>query len=503
MSRKYVSQVDSLDFVYPNNFTAEYDLEIIHDINDNCVSGNVTVFSATTISTTGITFNIQGDWSLNNAEPYININGGLLSVASIHMLGPTQSYYRPWRLINNISSTGLTNTYITINENFTALPSMLGLTGFTTGTYYFEVRMIGKKCVYPICVTLPITMPAPPTPTPTPTATPTPTPTPTPPPTPCVCVEIEVEGTGPENFASIQYNDCTGTLVNEVFMTDGTRYRCIDYTGGEVQIFEYDNLTYNIASGFSCSLGTCPVDPTPTPTITPEGCTCYCMTYVVEGFPLTLNVRYRDCVSDTTITTPIWELPSFDNGDGTATACICVKQGGAYAIPVCVSGGIEVTCDPYTWVEGGACTTAGSECFGPAPTATPTPTATSTPTPTPTSTGPTPTPTPTPTSTSTPTPTPTETPLDCLCFCYTYTTVPSDLSVRWRDCSSGEVDIELIQNLEQMDNGDGTFTACLCVRQGSSYATPVCVQGGIEVTCPDTWVSGSTCDGLVGPCFIG
>jgi hypothetical protein len=76
-------------------------------------------------------------------------------------------------------------------------------------------------------------------------------------------------------------------------------------------------------------------------------------------------LRYRDCITDTTITIPISELEVFDNGDGTATACLCVKQGGAYAIPVCVSGGIEVTCDPYSWVEGGACTTAGSECFGP------------------------------------------------------------------------------------------------------------------------------------------
>jgi len=178
MSRKYIAQVDSLDFVYPNNFTAEYDLEIVHDINNNCVSGVTTVFSATTINSTGITFNIQGSWSLNGAEPYININGGFLSLASIHMMGPTQSYYRPWRLVDNISSTGLTNTNVSFNENFTVLPSYLGLTGFTTGTYYFEVRMIGKKCVYPICVILSITVIAS-TPTPTPTRTSTPTPTPT------------------------------------------------------------------------------------------------------------------------------------------------------------------------------------------------------------------------------------------------------------------------------------------------------------------------------------
>jgi hypothetical protein len=135
------------------------------------------------MSSTGITFNIQGSWSLNGAEPYVNINGGLLSVASIHLLGPTQSYYRPWRLVHNITSTGTTSSNVSFNENFTVLPSELGLTGFTDGTYYSEVRMIGKKCVYPICYTLELVTPTP-TPTPTVTVTPTPPPTTTPTPTP-------------------------------------------------------------------------------------------------------------------------------------------------------------------------------------------------------------------------------------------------------------------------------------------------------------------------------
>ena len=102
----------------------------------------------------------------------------------------------------------------------------------------------------------------------------------------------------------------------------------------------------------------------------------------------------------------------------------------------------------------------------------------------------------------TPSPTPTATEIPCLCYCYTFTTVPGDLSARWRNCTTGNVDTELINNLEIMDNGNGTYTACLCVRQGSSYSTPVCVQGGIEVTCPDTWVSGASCDGTAGVCFI-
>ena len=312
MSKKYISQVNSLDFVYPNNFTAEYDLEIIHDINDNCVSGTTTVFSATTINSTGITFNIQGSWSLNSAEPYVNINGGFLSLASIHMMGPTQSYYRPWRLVDNISSTGLTNTNVSFNENFTVLPSYLGLTGFTTGTYYFEVRLIGKKCIYPICITLPITVPPPPSPTPTPTGTPTqtptntptntptvtPTPTPTLTPTPtatrqpvgqCYCFPIVVTGTTqppPEGgvIATLDYNDCFGVRTARAFTVGpGTYYQCIQVSSSVVQWFpegttgidtSYLTLTYmtgNCNTGYDCS-GYVPAvsaTPTPTPTGTP------------------------------------------------------------------------------------------------------------------------------------------------------------------------------------------------------------------------------------------
>ena len=53
MSRKYISQVDNQNFVFPNNEVAEYDVDIIHDVNDNCVNGSVIAFSATTISSSG------------------------------------------------------------------------------------------------------------------------------------------------------------------------------------------------------------------------------------------------------------------------------------------------------------------------------------------------------------------------------------------------------------------------------------------------------------------
>ena len=126
---------------------------------------------------------------------------------------------------------------------------------------------------------------------------------------------------------------------------------------------------------------------------------------------------------------------------------------------------------------------------------------TTTPTPTPTETptvGVTPTPTETPASTpdSTPASTPTPTNLNCNCFSLTYSTgtLPVDLYVRYRDCVLGTVQTDLISSLLQRDNLDGTFTAFICVTQGLSYATPVCVQGGLEVTCdPFAWISGGIC----------
>jgi hypothetical protein len=119
----------------------------------------------------------------------------------------------------------------------------------------------------------------------------------------------------------------------------------------------------------------------------------------------------------------------------------------------------------------------------------------------------------TPTNTSTPTgtinatPTQTHTPSpsgegNCLCYCLTYTTVPNDLYVRYALCGTASVETELIESLPIMDNGDGTYTACICVRQGGAYAIPVCVQGGIEVSCdPFVWIQGSSCSSYQ-TCFL-
>ena len=98
----------------------------------------------------------------------------------------------------------------------------------------------------------------------------------------------------------------------------------------------------------------------------------------------------------------------------------------------------------------------------------------------------------TPTQTSTPSPTMIVS--DCLCFSTTYETIPEGLQVRWRDCETGNITTQDIDTLLQRDNLDGTYTSFICVQQGLSYETPVCVLDDLEVTCdPLTWIEGGTC----------
>jgi len=73
MSRKYIRQQILQDFVYPNNEVSQYDVDnIVHDINNNSVSGTVNSFSGTSVTATGITISYSATWNLNGAEPYIS-----------------------------------------------------------------------------------------------------------------------------------------------------------------------------------------------------------------------------------------------------------------------------------------------------------------------------------------------------------------------------------------------------------------------------------------------
>jgi len=106
-----------------------------------------------------------------------------------------------------------------------------------------------------------------------------------------------------------------------------------------------------------------------------------------------------------------------------------------------------------------------------------------------------------PTLTPTPTQTPTPTP-SCLCHFMTYNDgeLPGDLYVRYRSCN-GSLVTELISGLYTDDNGDGTYTAHICVSVTGSYNNPVCVQNDNEVVCPNSlsWTSTlQTCNSASG-----
>ncbi len=234
MSRKYIRQQILQDFVYPNNEVSQYDIDnIIHDLNENCVDGTVNSFSATTVSSSSITFSLNYTWDLNGAEPFIRDSGNL-GLISVHMLAPGQNYYKPWRIVNSRSNANSTLTGFTETTNFSVSSSLAGVSSFTNGTYYFEVRFIGHRCIFPVCVSLNVNVTTPtPTPTMTPTQTITPTPgvtttptptitptpqTPTPTPTPSAYYEFGFCGRGDSvsescNDAGINnrtfYSDCT------------------------------------------------------------------------------------------------------------------------------------------------------------------------------------------------------------------------------------------------------------------------------------------------------
>lgn len=178
MSYRYIPQENNINFVFPNNDTYEYDVDIIHDLNENSISGTVYNLLATSISTTAITISYYATWDLNGAEPFIT-SGNNINFLSVHCMTSSQSYYKPWRLVDFRSEpyTGQTSANL-VGVTFTMVPADLGLTSFSSDTLFFEFRMIGAKSIFPICGSVFANMPTS-TPTPTPTLTPTPTPTPT------------------------------------------------------------------------------------------------------------------------------------------------------------------------------------------------------------------------------------------------------------------------------------------------------------------------------------
>lgn len=163
MGRKYIGNQQDINYVYPNNIINQYDVEIVHDINNNCVTGTVSNFTGSSYSTTGLTLTFDYTWNLNGAERMLNWTDDATMILSVHGMytpltafGSPQGYYNPWRMLYHVTgSTVTTSSSGSVNTGVLS-PAMFGLSSFPASTAYyeFEIRMISRNCVLPICATI-------------------------------------------------------------------------------------------------------------------------------------------------------------------------------------------------------------------------------------------------------------------------------------------------------------------------------------------------------------
>jgi hypothetical protein len=187
MGQKYISQLDSQNFMYPNNTQPEYDVKIIHDLIEGSPTGTI---SGLTLNQVGnnLVFNTNYTWNINGAEPFID-NNGKLNLINVYLQTPDKTYMAPWINVYVLQTTNTGTTSTGGTMNFTVTPQMVGQSYFSSGSYSINFQFISRRATnidgfYYSGVT--ITGNTTPTPTPTPSITPTQTPglTPTPTPTP-------------------------------------------------------------------------------------------------------------------------------------------------------------------------------------------------------------------------------------------------------------------------------------------------------------------------------
>jgi hypothetical protein len=326
--------------VYPNNSVPEYDVELVQDINNNSVTGSVEAFTVTSSSSSSISISMNYTWNLNGAEKFVRASNRM-SIISVHAMSPTQLYYKPFRTVFEVSLTDLSlTTYSQTGLTFTLIPSDLGLSAFTEGTYNFEVRFIGHTSIYPICLTVPVTF------TPVPTPTPTPTPGPN-------CYEYSVSNIG-GSTRSVTYTTCEG-VTNTINVPSGgsVTLGCVreGTIFGNVVIIQGDVCGLTPTATPTSTPTSTPVGPTPTPTSTPTptatptatplGACVQCT--VTEVFSNT-NIQYTTCSGEPATTFLSAGTTNYNLG--------CIIENSA---------------------SGSASFSYGSVCGGPTPTPTATP----------------------------------------------------------------------------------------------------------------------------------
>ena len=247
MSKKYIAQNNVPNFVYPNNTLTQYDVEIIHDLKEDTVTGTVSNFTMTKSGTT-IIVSFDYTWNLNTSEPFIN-NTGQISLLSLHMMTPDKPYFKPWINVGYVSDANTSLTTKSGTASFTITPTMAGVNSFGSGNYFYEVRFIGHRSIYAVQVVENQTAPTGCT-------------------SPSVCMQLNVTGVtsfeGP--FATIQYVDCYGNTIDKSFSANGNYYICVAYIDSVPQINNYSLMDApTIYAGYGCNgTGTpCPTGYTP------------------------------------------------------------------------------------------------------------------------------------------------------------------------------------------------------------------------------------------------
>ena len=249
MSKRYIPQTPNNDFVYPNNDRVEYDQEIVHNINDNVVSG--------TVSGLTLSYDVLGDptelileydfsWLRNNAEIWVRENG-YIGILSIHMLTPDQEYFKPWRMIDSLSNSNPAVTGVTSSVARLLSPSDFQVPSWPIGVYTFEFRFIGLKENYVVCQTATLI--------PAPTATPTPTPTATF--SGCTCTSYTATNDSLEAAAEVQWQSCSDGLIISNIIAPGTGIGFCACDG---------SVSVRSGSATIADIGPCGLTPTPTPT---------------------------------------------------------------------------------------------------------------------------------------------------------------------------------------------------------------------------------------------
>lgn len=326
MSKKYIKQVDSQNFVYPNYGIKEYDTEIIHDINNNSVSGTISNFSATTVSYSSITFSFDYTWASNGAETFINQAGNLV-LLSVNMMTPDLTFFSPFRMLHFVSTSSTGTTLTSGTTTFTVYPSDFEQSLFDNGIYNFEIKMVGHRAVLPIYQNYTISsiiVPTP-TPTPTPTITPTsvtPTPTPTPPPITQSGATLNVTDPG-----YIKYIDNSGN-TQYVFVSSTGTYTltpcaiCSSILPG----FPFADVASFTVTNCGTSCGASPV-PTPTPTPSPGSYNYYNMDFY-SCFPCQDQGYQVVGRTLSTLLTNTW----YTNGDGNAYYITGTNSGPSYDV---------------------------------------------------------------------------------------------------------------------------------------------------------------------------